>query len=273
MTVWLDRPAQRHGGSEFPAEAACGCQQRGESDLDRLQAGARDVHLDRGDRPPVDVEHRHGDGAGTGMELAVTECKAVRPDLLQRALQVDGAGQRPGGVAGEIAAADDPAQRPWTEGEQRLTHGRRVQGQPCRIGEQGARLHPGLLLDVGDLDALDHTEAGGGVQRGGEILHDERPTLAQRRRLRHVRHLTEAGTGPVGVGVGSFDERGTYEVVEQPVDRRHRQVGVHGELGQRVVPAVRERDQDGGELARDRPTRLVRVPRHPFPPSAATRRL
>src|SRR6185436_9026321 len=130
-----------------------------------------------------------------GMELAVGEREAAYADLLEVTLQVHRADGGPAGEAREAAAGDEPEQRRRPEGEERLAHGRRVQRQPGRVGEQRPRFGFGLLLDVRDVQTVDDTEARGRVERDREILDDERRAGTQGRRLRLAGQAAERGPG------------------------------------------------------------------------------
>ena len=133
--------------------------------------------------------------------------------------------------------------------------------------ERRRRPRPGLLLDVGDVELVQHPEPGPSTGRGGQVLQHTRRTLCDARRtaIAGADH-PQRQTGPVLSRPRCAPATATRPTRGQTVRGGDRQASQSGDLGQRVLAALGERQQYRGDLAGDRPAGLQTVPGQAIPP-------
>jgi hypothetical protein len=123
-----------------------------------------------------------------------------------------------------------------------------------------------LFRDVGDLQLVQRAEAHSPAQCRGQVVDDERGTLLQRRVSLLPDQIAEAGAGSIPEVRIPFQGLRSRQLADQPVDGRHRELGLMGELRKRERSPHREGAEDRNDLAGDGAARLARVAGHPVTP-------
>ena len=130
---------------------------------------------------------------------------------------------------------------------------------------------PGLLLDVGDLELLQHAQPGPAAGGGGEVLqHAGRALLEGGGAVGAARHHAQRQPRAVEPVRRALQQPPRGELGGEPVRGGDGQACEPSDLGEAVLTALRERHQDRGDLAGDRTSRLGRVACHGAAPPTSS---
>ena len=130
---------------------------------------------------------------------------------------------------------------------------------------------PGLLLDVGDLELLQHAQPGPAAGGGGEVLqHAGRALLERGGAVGAARHHAQRQPRAVEPVRRALQQPPRGELGREAVGGGDGQACQPRDLGEAVLTALRERHQDRSDLARDRSAGFGRVACHGAAPPTSS---
>ena len=198
-----------------------------------------------------------------GFELPAGDRHPGQPGHRQRPPEPVGRGDGVLGVGPQPAHDRHLDRAGGRERQQRAAERGRVRRQGGRRGEGRCRPGSGLLLDVGDLEFVQHAEPGpalGGRGRSSST-HGARSAMLGGQASHRADHA-QRQAGPVVTVVGALQQPPGGQLRGEPVRGGDRQPGEPGDFGQRMFAALGEGQQDGRDLAGDRSPGFGGVARH-----------